>query len=376
MAGYMANARKYGVEMADEEERARQAGQEGPITRAEKKEVEDQVTRAMGSPAGAAEQYAEMIKPMSEEQLRIAQQQQQLANALRAQVEGKTPSLAEMQFQRALQQSQAAIQSQLASARGLSPAQAQRLAARQQAALGAAGAGQSAEIRLREQQAAQAALANLLAQSRQGALGGYSTAAELSARERRLRAEIASGIRTRDEARRTAMISGLIGAAPFVGQGLAKAYEAYKTPTGVSSSAGATGDYSQTEPYGKDSPEWWDYQPQAPSSDSTPGEPVFGGDPRTELAHGAEVAGRAKYRGDTRSNDTVPAMLSPGEIVLPRSVAQSPDAPDKAKRFVEAIKSKKKPSPKDYTQALMRLHELESRMDAMESLADMKAEEE
>lgn len=320
-----------------------------------------QVDQAMG---GDVNRYSGMIDPMSAEQLRVAQEQQQLAAALRAQAEGKTPSLAEMQFRRGLESSQAAIQSQLASARGLSPAQAQRLAARQQAALGATGAGQAAEIRLREQMAAQAALANLLGQTRQGALGGYATAAELAANERRLRAELATGLQGRAEARRTQMISGLLGMAPFIGQGISKAFEAYKTPTGV------------TEPYGKDSPEWWDYEPQAPSSDSTPGEPVFGGDPRTELAHGAEVSGRAKFNGDTRANDTVPAMLSPGEIVLPRSVAQSPDAPDKAKRFVEAIKGKKKPSPKDYTQALMRLHELESRMDAMESLADMKAEEE
>lgn len=332
-----------------------------------------QVDQAMG---GDVNRYSGMIEPMTAEQLRVAQEQQQLAAALRAQAEGKGPSLAQMQFERALGQSQAAIQSQLASARGLSPEQAQSIAAQQQAALGAAGASQSAEIRLREQLAAQAALANLLGQTRQGALGGYATAAELAANERRLRAELATGLQGRAEARRTQMISGLLGMAPFIGQGISKAFEAYKTPTGVSSGTETTGDYLQTEPYGKDSPEWWDYEPQATSSDSTPREPVFGGDLRTELAHGAEVSGRAKYRGDTRANDTVPAMLSPGEIVLPRSVAQSPDAPDKAKRFVEAIKGKKKPSPKDYTQALMRLHELESRMDAMESLADMKAEEE
>lgn len=328
----------------------------------EKKKEQD-LEKAMGSSG----QYAGMIDPMSAEQLRVAQEQQQLAAALRAQAEGKAPSLAEMQFRRALERSQAAIQSQLASARGLSPGQAQRIAAGQQAALGASAAGQSAELRLREQSAAQSALAGLLGQTRQGALGGYATAAELAANERRLRAELATGLQTRAENRRTQMISGLLGMAPFVGWGLAKAYEAYKTPTGMNPQS---------------SSDWW--RPEAfagleTSASSTAGVGDFP-EPSSEqglyAAHGAEVAGRAKYDGDTRANDTVPAMLSPGEIVLPRSVAQSPNAPDKAKRFVEAIKGKKKPSPKDYTQALMRLHELESRMDAMESLADMKAEEE
>ncbi len=41
---------------------------------------------------------------------------------------------------------------------------------------------------------------------------------------------------------------------------------------------------------------------------------------------------------DSLQNDTVPAMLSPHEIVLPRSVAQAPNAPDAAAQFVQGIK--------------------------------------
>jgi hypothetical protein len=72
----------------------------------------------------------------------------------------------------------------------------------------------------------------------------------------------------------------------------------------------------------------------------------------------------------------VPALLSPGEIVLPRTVAQSEDAPDKAKKFVQAIKKQKRPSPKAWAEAVARLNELESRLNAMEALADLEAEEE
>ena len=43
------------------------------------------------------------------------------------------------------------------------------------------------------------------------------------------------------------------------------------------------------------------------------------------LAHGGKIEGQAPVAGDSPKNDVVPAMLSPGEIVLPRSVVGSPD---------------------------------------------------
>lgn len=55
-------------------------------------------------------------------------------------------------------------------------------------------------------------------------------------------------------------------------------------------------------------------------------------------AEGGEIPGKAPVKGDSYSNDLVPAMLSAGEIVLPRSVTQDGDAPEKAKAFVEAIR--------------------------------------
>lgn len=44
--------------------------------------------------------------------------------------------------------------------------------------------------------------------------------------------------------------------------------------------------------------------------------------------------------GDSKSNDTVPTMLSPGEVVIPRSITNAKDAAKKAAMFVEAIKRK------------------------------------
>jgi hypothetical protein len=54
-------------------------------------------------------------------------------------------------------------------------------------------------------------------------------------------------------------------------------------------------------------------------------------------ATGGRVPGKADVGGNSLKNDKVPAMLSPGEIVIPRSVVNSEDAPEKARAFVEAV---------------------------------------
>lgn len=52
------------------------------------------------------------------------------------------------------------------------------------------------------------------------------------------------------------------------------------------------------------------------------------------FAEGGKVPGKAEVPGDSYANDKVPAMLSPGEIVVPRSKSQDPD---KAKEFIDHI---------------------------------------
>lgn len=57
-----------------------------------------------------------------------------------------------------------------------------------------------------------------------------------------------------------------------------------------------------------------------------------------DYRRGGHVPGKAAMKGDHPQNDTVDAVLSPGEIVLPRSVSQAPDAANRAREFVETIK--------------------------------------
>lgn len=59
-------------------------------------------------------------------------------------------------------------------------------------------------------------------------------------------------------------------------------------------------------------------------------------------AAGGFIPGQANVSGDSHANDTVPAMLSPGEIVVPRSAAKDSES---AKAFIDHLmgeKSKKK----------------------------------
>ena len=57
-------------------------------------------------------------------------------------------------------------------------------------------------------------------------------------------------------------------------------------------------------------------------------------------AQGKMVPGKAAVKGNSYSNDTVDAKLSPGEIVIPRSISQGKDAPRRAAEFVAAVLAK------------------------------------
>lgn len=48
---------------------------------------------------------------------------------------------------------------------------------------------------------------------------------------------------------------------------------------------------------------------------------MFGG-----MAEGGKVPGKAEVSGDSYSNDKVHALLSPGELIVPRSISRDPDA--------------------------------------------------
>lgn len=68
-----------------------------------------------------------------------------------------------------------------------------------------------------------------------------------------------------------------------------------------------------------------------------------GGNVGSSLKDGGHVPGKPAVGGAKNSykNDTVKALLSPGEIVLPRSVTQSNDPMGAAAKFVQAVMAKR-----------------------------------
>lgn len=71
---------------------------------------------------------------------------------------------------------------------------------------------------------------------------------------------------------------------------------------------------------------------------------------------GGHVPGKAKVQGNSPRNDTVPAMLSPGEVVIPRTVAQNP-RPDHVMEFLNRMrKPKPEHHPRDIANVLNALN--------------------
>lgn len=89
---------------------------------------------------------------------------------------------------------------------------------------------------------------------------------------------------------------------------------------------------------------------------------------------GAQVPGKAKVKGNSPKNDVVPALLSPGEDVLPRSVTQGPNAPEKAAEFVRHLQERdgKKKSKGGYGDVADAKGDLASRVAALEKIVAKK----
>lgn len=247
----------------------------------------------------AQQNYGAQIGGAATGQAQVGQQQRSLGQALAARARGEGPSIAEQQLQRTTQSQAAQIAAQLGAQRGVSPAMAARQAAMTGAAMQQSAAGQGAMLRAQEQTQAQQLLAQHLAQQRGQDIQMYGTAGQLAHGQNALgvqqqqlamqdqwnRDRLAADLQQRDQEAWMNLWSGVAG-------GVLNA--------GGAALAGILG-----------------------------------------AASGGEIPGRARRPGDHPDNDTVPAMLSPGEVVLPRSVAQAPDAPERARDFVAALRARR-----------------------------------
>lgn len=213
-------------------------------------------------------------------------QQQQFIDALRAQANGTGgPSVAQQQLMQGMDMNQKQSAGLLASQRGINPGTAARLIAQNQAGIGQQAAGQAAILRNQEQMQGQAMLGQALGQFRGQDLGQTNVLGQLSLGQSDLRLRNALGT-----------------------QGLNQQNKQFYDAMNNSNDQA-------------DKARWFGLVGG--------GLNALGG--IAGLAHGGLVP------GDSPKNDTVPAMLSPGEIVLPRSVTQAEDAPERAAAFVKAL---------------------------------------
>jgi len=233
-------------------------------------------------------------------------QQQTLANMLMQQANGAgpNPALQQLKQQTALNNAQAA--GLVASQKGINPALASMLASQNASNANQNAAGQAATLQAQQQLASQGGLANVLANMSSSA--NQRTALGIGANQ------------TMNSANQSQSQSN---AANMAGLWDSIAGSATKSMTGGS---GAT-------PVGK--------------------------------AHGGMIPGSAPIPGDSPKNDTVPAMLSPGEIVVPRSKA---DDPQKAKAFIDELMGRGKKQKVSYNDILLAKRKLESVVSELQKL--------
>jgi hypothetical protein len=313
-------------------------------------------------------------------QATTAVQQSALAKALMAQASGTQPGAGQLQLQRALQAQQAATASSIGSQRGMNQATAQRMMAQQQSAQQSAMAGQSAQVALDEQSQARQALGQLLGTQRGQDIQASTAEGQLLAAIRSGDTDAIQAATAAAQAERQGDIQaqaqqlGLYNASGQLDMEAAKMkMEAAMADTDRRFKAGLINAEQKTaeENHVRD---FWEKLITAgvgaalgAGSEIVTTLAAGGADKTKNKANGGRIDGSALKPGDHYSNDIVPAMLSPGEIVLPRSIAHADNAPEKAKKFVEALQ-KLEGNPLSRKSAAARIMQLEAEIAALRSM--------
>jgi len=274
-----------------------------------------QLEQTYGQLQDAIKRQAEFAAAVSPGGVQGLAAQQDLSKQLASMAQGQGPSLAQPMLEQERQKQIAQTAALLGSQRGASQnvGLVGRTAARIGAETGMEAAGQAATLRASEQLRALQQLGELSGQQvaqQQAGAGMYGQSA-LQAQQQALDAQ------ARQEQARTSMAAAKEGArADILGSTLGFAGKLAK---------GAEGGEASSIPKDK-----------APEFDIV--EFLNAVKP---MAHGEKVPGKPKVDGDSLKNDTVPALLSPGEIVVPRSAAKDPE---KAAAFAKsvAMKSRKR----------------------------------
>lgn len=298
----------------------------------------------------------------------IAGQQQSLADILAARARGEGgPSLAELQLQQTLEANRRAAAGALSAAgRGINPALAQRLLLQQQSTLGQQAAGQGAILRAQEQLAAQQALGQQLGAMRGAEQAQFASAGQLGLGQEKLGVETQEAQTQRElevafanqraeqermrlqQAQEESKIKSAQENREAIGEALIEGGK-----LGVKAAALAQGGKVEAK---KKMPKAKIIAAHAAAKKAMPSfEKQYGSERGPEVAYATmmKLAKKNKLaegdlaKLDNEKNDVVPAMLSPGEAVIPRSIMMSPKPAEAAAKFVDAlIKNKDKKDAK------------------------------
>lgn len=293
----------------------------------------------------------------------VLTQQQALAQALMARANGQAPSPAAAALNQATGANVANTAATMANARGASanPGMIARLAAEQGANTEQQAAGQAATLQAQEQLNAEGAAGNLYNQM-QGAnegvmgtaVGGQNAQNNANIANYGMVQGINSGVAEKNA--QNGSLGGILGGITSgIGQaagGLSKMF-----PAAAAVAAAKGGEIPE-----KSRIELPDHLHKLASIYH----PDFSRGVR-DFRAGGPVPGRAAVQGDSARNDTVPALLSPGEEVLPRSVTQAQNAPARAAEFVRHLQ-KKKEAQTGYSKVAESKKSLQERVARLEKL--------
>lgn len=305
----------------------------------------------------------------------IAGQQQGLADMLAARARGEGPSVAEMQLQQTLEANRRAAAGALAAAgRSMNPALAQRLLLQQQSTLGQQAGGQAAILRAQEQLAAQQALGAQLGQMRGAEQAAFQSSGQLGLGEQKLGVEVQEAQRAREveialanqraeqerqrlrQAQETNMAAEAQANREAIGNVLKTAGKVAGTAMGGDAAKAVAGLAQGGKVEAKKKmPKAKIIAAHAAAKKAMPAFKEQYGERGEGVAY-ATMMKRAKQNKlsegdlaklDNKKNDVVPAMLSEGEAVIPRSIMMSPNPAAGASSFVDAlVKNKNKKAAK------------------------------
>jgi hypothetical protein len=287
------------------------------------------------------------------------QQEQDYVNQLIDRSQGKTPSVAELQMTRGLDAANSNANALAASQRGIAPGLAARLAAQSQSQNSNQVMAQTGQLRAQEQMANDQLLGQELQSQRQGRMSRESLSTSGNLGLEGLRGQGYEGSANRgfntlkqigQSATMMAMSHG--GMVPGYADGgfVSPSQMAMADMNSYNSFAQALGQQvgqilskpiAQTAQLDTSSPTGGFSKPGSANQLMAGGPMDAGG--ALEMApmlaaNGGKVYGQANTPGDSPENDTVPAMLSPGEIVIPRTVVKK--GPQAVASFAAALMKK------------------------------------